>query len=70
MNTTMTTERITKFYKKYFTEMKEELLNGEEVMLIPRDFSDEDNEVSDYLEYNCIGYSNEEILEMIDSEVE
>jgi len=64
----VTKERIVNFYKKYFTEMREELLNREEITLIPGDdFPEEDDEVLYYLEFNCIQYSNEEILEMIDS---
>ena len=64
----ITKKQIVNFYKKYFSEMREELLNGEELTLIPNDtFTEEDNEVIYYLEYNCIGYSNEEILKMLDS---
>jgi hypothetical protein len=64
----MPNERIVNFYKKYFTEMREELIAGEELTLIPDDnFSEEDHEVILYLEFNCIMYSNEEILEMINS---
>lgn len=67
-NTKITKERIVNFYKKYFTELREELLNGDELTLIPGDdFPEEDNEVIYYLEFKGIGYSNEEILEMIDS---
>ena len=69
MKNTMPNERIVNFYKKYFTEMRDELIAGEELTLVPDDdFPEEDNEVIEYLEFNCIGYSNEEILEMIDSE--
>jgi hypothetical protein len=68
MKNKMPNEIIVKFYKKYFTEMRDELIAGEELTLIPDDnFSVEDNEVIYYLEFNCIMYSNEEILEMIDS---
>jgi hypothetical protein len=68
MKEIMPQERIVNFYKKYFTEMRNELIAGEELTLIHSDdFTDEDNEVMYYLEFNCIMYSNEEILEMIDS---
>lgn len=71
MKNKISKKRIVNFYKKYFTEMRNELIEGEELTLIPDDnFSNEDDEVMYYLEFNCIGYSNEEILEMIDSEVE
>lgn len=64
----MNKQRIINFYKKYFTEMKDELLNDEELTLIPDDkFPEEDEEVIEYLEFNCIQYSNKEILEMINS---
>ena len=68
MNDKMPQERIVDFYKTYFSEMRQELIDGEELTLIPDDnFSEEDHEVILYLEFNCIMYSNEEILEMIDS---
>ncbi len=68
MKDLMPQERIVNFYKKYFTEMREELINGEELTLVPDDdFPEEDNEVIEYLEFNCIMYSNEEILDMLDS---
>ncbi len=71
MKNTVSNERVVNFYKKYFTEMREELIAGEELTLIPDDnFPDEDNEVIDYLEFNCIQFSNEAIVDMIDSEVE
>lgn len=71
MKDLMPKKRIVDFYKKYFTQMKEELLNGEELTVIyDESFTEEDNEVMYYLERNGIGYSNEEILEMIDSKVE
>jgi hypothetical protein len=48
--------------------MRNELIAGEELTLVHSDdFTDEDDAVMYYLEFNCIGYSNEEILEMIDS---
>lgn len=65
--TEITKEQIVNFYKKYFTEMREELMNGEELMLMPDStFSKEDIDIIYYLEDNCISYSNEEILEMLD----
>ena len=71
MKNTMPNERIVNFYKKYFTEMREELIAGEELTLIPDDdFPEEDEEVIEYLEFNCIQFSNEAIVDMIDSEVE
>jgi len=63
----VTQEQITNFFKKHFTEFKEELEQGTEIMLVQDEtLEDEDNEVIDYLEYNCISYSNEEILKMIE----
>jgi hypothetical protein len=71
MKNKMPKKRIVDFYKKYFTQVKKELLDGEELTVIyDESFTEEDNEVMYYLEFNGIGYSNEEILEMIDSEVE
>lgn len=63
---TITQEQITNFFKKHFSQFKEELEQGAEIMLVQDEtLEDEDNDVIDYLEYNCISYSNEEILEMI-----
>jgi len=64
----MNKQRIINFYKKYFTEVKEELLNDEELILVPdENFPDEDNEVIEYLDAENMIFSNKEILEMIDS---
>ena len=69
MKDLMPKERIVEFYKKYFTQVRDELIAGEELTLVyDESFTEEDEEVMYYLEFNCIGYSNEEILEMIDSE--
>lgn len=69
MKPTISKERITNFYKKYFTQVKKELLDGEELTVVYDDsFTDEDNDVMYYLERYGIGYSNEEILEMLDND--
>lgn len=68
INMAISQESITEFFKKYFSQMRKELENGEEVMLVPDETFDQDDiDVINYLEFNCISYSNEEILKMLDS---
>lgn len=66
MKNTMPNKRIVNFYKKYFTQVKDELLNEEEIILVPdSSFTDEDNEVINYLELNNLSFTNAAILDMI-----
>lgn len=68
MKDTMSTKRIIDFYKKYFTQVKDELNSEEEIILVPDEtFSNEDNEVINYLEMKNISFTNKEILEMINT---
>ena len=65
---TITQEQITKFFKKHFTDFRQEIKDGELIALVQDEsLEDEDNEIIDYLEFNGISYSNEEILKMLDS---
>ena len=65
---TITQEQITKFFKKHFTDFRQEIEDGELIALVQdENLDDEDNDVIDYLEFKGISYSNEEILKMLDS---
>lgn len=65
---TITQEQINDFFKRHFSQFRDDIAKGTEVMLVQDEtLEDEDNEIIDYLEYNCISYSNEEILEMLDA---
>lgn len=65
---TITPEQITKFFKKHFTQFRDEIANGVQITLVQdENLEDEDNDIIDYLEYKGISYSQEEILKMLDS---
>lgn len=65
---TITQEQITKFFKKHFTQFRDEISNGVQITLVQdENLEDEDNDIIDYLEYKGISYSQKEILKMIDS---
>lgn len=67
-NTEITKEEITEFFKRNFSELRNDLKSGEEmILLFDENTSEEDSKVIAHIEFNGLFYSNEEILKMLDS---